>query len=254
MLQALNSKKLTLVMLAAALIAVVITGCAPSASAANPSQAGGSVPTNTISVSGLGEAFGQPDQATVMLGINISNANVGDAVAQSNEVMDSIIAALVEAGVAREDIQTVNFSVWPEDRYDPTGMPTGERTFRVDSTVQVKVRDMAKVGAVIDAGLGAGANSVQGLNFSIADQDALESEARTKALEDAREKAQQIAAAMGVELGDPIIVSETDGGGYLPYYGIEASAGRGAGGAGDVAISPGQQAVNVQLYVTFGIK
>src|SRR5688572_25406819 len=115
MLQVLNGKRFNLIIVAAALIAVLITGCAPAANAANSGQANGNVPTNTISVSGLGEAYGQPDQATVMLGINITNANVGDAVAQSNEVMDSVIAALVEAGVAREDIQTVNFSVWPED-------------------------------------------------------------------------------------------------------------------------------------------
>ncbi len=227
-------------------VALIASGCSSLAAPA----AGGYPPSNSITVTGSGQANGTPDIAYVMLGVNVTNADVGRAVDESNRTMQAITDAATGLGIAAEDIQTLGFNVWPEDRYDPsTGQPTGERVYHVDSSLQVKVRDLASVGEVIQTALNAGANSIGGLTFGIEDTAALEAEARTKAIEDARARAGQLAEAIGVTLGDPIIVTEYTGG-YYPAY--EAAAGGfGGGGGGVPPISPGQLTVTVQVNVTF---
>src|SRR5574341_514059 len=211
---------------------------------------------NSISVSGYGEASGAPDVAYVMLGVNVQNADVGRAVSEGNERMQAVQDAMRGAGIADEDMQTVGYNVYPEDRYDPqTGMPTGERVYHVDQSLNVKVRDLTKVGAIVSAGLDAGANTVAGLSFAIDDMDALEAQARADAVENAKARAQQLADALGVTLGDAVYV--TEGGGYIPpvYY-PQPAFGMG-GGAADAAaaapISPGQLTVSVSVSVVFAI-
>lgn len=207
-------------------------------------------PTNSITVSGSGEASGTPDVAYINLGVDTVAANVAQAVAEANQDMAAIIAALQAAGVAAEDIQTQSFNVWPEDRYDPqSGAPTGERAYRVQNALSVMVRDIEKVSPVIDAALQAGADSVNGLSFGIADTTELEAQARLKAVEDARQRGAELAKAFGVTLGAPIIISESFGGGILPPM-VYAQAGLGGGGP---QITPGQLSVSVQLTVTFAI-
>jgi uncharacterized protein YggE len=234
-------------------------------SCAGTSQGGGGTPVtpapntgflpNSISVSGFGEASGAPDVAYVMLGVNVVNADVGRAVSEGNERMQAVHDAMLAAGIAEEDLQTVGYNVYPEDRYDPqTGTPTGERIYHVDQSLNVKVRDLAKVGEIVSAGLDAGANMVAGLSFAIDDMDALEAEARTDAVENARARAQQLAGALGVTLGDAIYV--TEGGGYIPpvYY---PQTGFGMGGGMDAAmpapVSPGQLTVSISVSVVFAI-
>lgn len=207
-------------------------------------------PTNSISVSGSGQASGTPDVAYINLGVDTIDPDVGQAVENANTEMAAIIVALTDAGVDPKDIQTTNFNVYPEDRYDQNGQPTGERVYHVQNSLTVTVRDIANVGAVIEAGLGAGADSINGLNFGIDDTAALEQEARVNAIADARQRAQQLAEAFGVTLGDPIIISEVTNDFYPPPLPLAARADM--GGAGP-QITPGQLQVSVQVNVTFAI-
>jgi uncharacterized protein YggE len=168
---------------------------------------------------------------------------------QANDLMTKVQEALTGQGIDAADMQTVNFNVYTQDVYDPqTNLPTGERLYHVQNFLNVKVRDISKIGAVIDAGLAAGANNVSGLYFSVEDTKALEDEARTKAIEDARARAQALADGFGVKLGDPIIISEGVTSGGLPPYIPFAQDGR---GAASVPISPGTTSVTVQINVTF---
>lgn len=207
----------------------------------------------SINVSGTGESFGAPDIAYVYLGVNTANANVTTAINQANEALAAIVAAMSDQGIAPEDIQTASYSVYPEDRYDPqTGQPTGERIYRVQQTVTVTVRDISKTGAVIDAGVAAGANVVNGVSFGIADTSALEAEARTKAVADARARAEQLAAAFGVTLGEPIVISE----GYVNppiAMGGDARVEMFAASVTGSQVNPGQMSVSVQVNVSFAI-
>jgi len=211
----------------------------------------GTAPVNSITVSGSGEASGTPDVAYVNLGVDTTDSDVGQAVENANQQIATIIAAIAETGVDEQDIQTTNFYVYPEDRYDQSGQPTGERIYRVQNLLNVTVRDIGNVGAVIDAGLSAGANSVNGLTFGIDDTADLEQEARVNAVEDARQRAQQLAEAFGVTVGEPIIISEVTGGMFpppVPYLAQDAAI----GGAG-AQITPGQLQVTVQVNVTFAL-
>lgn len=206
----------------------------------------------SISVSGFGEATGTPDMATVQLGVSVTGETIGVAINQSNQTMDRVRQAVIGQGIAETDLQSINFSVWPEDKYDPqTGQQTGERVYHVDSTLQVKVHDIGQVSSIIQTGLDAGANNIWGLTYGIDDSAALEAEARSKALTDAADRAQQLADALGMTLGDPIVVSELVGG-LSPLF-AEAAFARGMGGGGGPPLSPGELTVQIQVDVMYSV-
>jgi uncharacterized protein YggE len=209
-------------------------------------------PLNSVSVTGFGEASGTPDVAYIQLGVDKTSQDVGQAVSDTNKTMEGVMAALDQFGVAKEDIQTTGFNVWPEDRYDPqTGMPTGERVYHVQNMVNIKVRDISQTGKVIESALNAGANQVFGLSFGIDDTSALEAEARTDAVADAKARAEQLAGALGLKIGDPIIVSESYGD-VSPQYAMERAAYAGVGGGGGTPpVSEGQLMVSATVSVTF---
>lgn len=225
------------------------SGAAPQAASSDQSST-----VNTITVSGTGKATGAPDVAYVSLGISITNADVGQAVSQANAAMSKITQALGSQGIAAADIQTLSYNVYPQNKIDPqTGQPTGETTYHVDSSLQVKVRQMDQIGKVIQAALDSGANSVNGLSFGIEDPTKLQSQARDSAVQDAKQKASELASSLGVTLGQPITVSETLGATPQPRV-LAASAVQGLGGGGEVPVSTGELTVNVRVDVTFRIQ
>lgn len=230
------------------LVALLLSACGTTTPGA---QSSGDLLRDTITVSGFGEAHGIPDLATVHLGVNVLDADVSEAIAQSNATIEDITQALIAISVLEKDIRTINFNVWPEDRYDTeTGFPSGERVFRVESTLQVEVKGIENVGEVIQAALEAGANNVFGLNFSIEDPSALVSEARATAIEDAKERASEIAEELNVQLGEAIIIAESSGG-AIPLFGGMGAMEMAVGGG--PPISPGESTVTAQISITFAI-
>jgi uncharacterized protein YggE len=228
--------------------AVLLSACAP----AGP-QAAATPQPHTIAVTGEGQAFGAPDVANVSLGVSVTNTDVGAAVSQANDVMNRITSALGSLGIDTKDIQTTYYNVWPEQPINPqTGEPSGPTKYHVDSTLQVKVRKIDQTGAVIQKALDSGANTVNGLSFSIDDPKPLQSQARKAAVDDARQRAAELAAALGVTVGDPISVSETINAVPQPQI-FAAEAAKGLGGGG-VPVSTGQLSVDVQVEVTFALK
>lgn len=209
---------------------------------------------NTITVVGLGTASGAPDVANLEIGVETVDADLGTAYDNTNTRIDDVISALVDAGVAREDVRTVGLNVY-QDRYggpNPQMSESGEPTpvYVVSNNVRVTVRDIDNVPAVLNAAIEAGATQVYGLNFAIDDSDALASDARAAALEDARQKAQELAQLAGVELGSIISIVETEAG-FDPYNQMARDVGGGSGAG--ASIEPGQLSVNVRLRVTFRI-
>jgi uncharacterized protein YggE len=232
------------------LISLALGACAPQAVA---SGVGGEAPGQTITVTGMGEAYGDPDTAQIQLGVSVRDENVASAVDSANEVVQSVTDALVGLGIDEVDIQTTNYSVWPEDVYDPaTGRQTGERIFHVDSTVNVIVRDVSRMSDVIATGLEAGANNIYGISFSIEDTAPLAEQARENALQDAAARAQALAEGMGLTLGKVVSVTEYGGGGITSRV-QEAAAAEGLGGGAAPPISPGQTGVSVQVQVVYEI-
>ena len=238
-----------------ALLAILAAWAVSACSVQSPSSDGPSAERKSISVSGFGEAAGTPDMASLELGVETEAPNVAEAIEQSNEIVEQVTQALIDAGLEEADVQSTRFNVWREEGFDRlTGQPTDEVTYHVDSTVRIKVRDISQISRMIQTGLDAGANNVFGLTFGIEDTSDLAAEARLLALEDAKDRAQQYADALGVTLGAPMIVSELVGG--TPFATVsEAAFARGlGGGGGGPPLSPGELNVGVQVDVMYSVE
>jgi uncharacterized protein YggE len=234
-----------LVALATLLIACTATGVERAADTV--------APTGGITVVGRGEAFGQPDEAYVQVGVDTFAEAVTDATAENETTIQAIMAALQEQGIAPEDIQTSNYSLWAEQIYGERG-PEGIAGYRVSNQVRVVIRDIDKVSDVLTAVTEAGANNIYGVNFSVADPDALEAEAREAAIVNARERAESLATLSDLTLGDIVLISEIIG--QPTYSRIEGLGGGGYAPVAEtaVSVSPGQLSYHVEVQVTFAIK
>lgn len=233
---------------AVALLALLVSACGPTTinQAAQP-------PLRTVSVSGAGTAYLVPDIAYIYVGVHTEKPSASDAVTENNEQTQKMIEALRDFGIDAKDIRTTNFSIWPQERYDPlTGTPTGEKTYVVDNTVYVTVRDLDKLGDLLDTVVAAGANTVNSIQFDVADKDEALKDARAEAVKDAAEKAKELADAAGVQLGEVQTIGFYDNVSYPVFEGK-------GGGGGDVAqaavpIQPGQLTFTVNVNVTYMIK
>lgn len=238
------------------LVLVLIVGVSLLAMMPAAAQNGGTsgeYPANTITVNGTGSAYGSPDQATIEIGVERVDRNIGQAFIAANETLEAVIAAVMEEGVAREDVRTTGLNVY-QDRRGPMPMDSGDMnndvTYVVSNQIRVVVRDINAVADVINAAVEAGANNVYGLNFGISDQSALESDAREDAVANARDRAEQLAQINGVELGEVLVIEEATNG-FSPYgRGMEAMD---AGLGGGAVIEPGQLSVSVQVRITYRI-
>lgn len=213
-------------------------------------------PQAGITVVGEGSAPVEPDIAVANIGVQVANADVKAASSEAQEIMNAVLAAIQEQGVAEEDIQTSGFSIFAD--FGPAG-PTGEQTqtplYRVSNNVNATIRDLAQVPAVLDAAIAAGANNIFGVSFNVDDPSEAAAAARAQAIENAQAKATDLAQLTGLQLGTVVSVSEIIGsrGGFYGSSGLAAvsQAGLGAGGGGPIA--PGQLNVNVQLEVIYSV-
>ncbi|MBI4770355.1 MAG: SIMPL domain-containing protein [Chloroflexi bacterium] len=228
-------------LLLAALALALAAGCAP---------AGDRPFDHTLNVTGEGSAQVPPDLAVASIGVHVQKAEAGAAVEENNRRSNAVAAAIKGLGVADADLQTLNFSIFARDQYDRDGSPTGEVLYVTDNTVTVTVRDLSKLGAVLDAAVQAGANSIFGVSYAVEDQSAAAAQAREKALADARARAEQLAAGAGVTLGRVLNAGESLMGGpvYSPFTGGKAADYSG------VPTAAGNLSVQVQVYVTYEIK
>jgi uncharacterized protein YggE len=208
-------------------------------------------PPRTITVAGSGKSFLAPDIATISIGVRTENADAAQAVSDSNTKAQTIADALQEMGIEEKDIQTSSFNIYPNQQYDETGSPVST-TFVVENTVSVTVRDLTKLGELLGASVEAGANQVYGIQFDVEDREEALAEARQLAVEDARARAEALAAAAGVTLGEMQSISEM---GSIPVPFFE---GKGGGApeapAAEVPISPGQLTLTVEVSVVFAIE
>jgi uncharacterized protein len=232
---------------------VACSGTLPAQTAAPAQQTGTVNPAvGGITVVGQGNAFGEPDQASVIVGVDTFAPSVGEATTQNQATLDRIMATLEAQGIAPEDIQTTNYSLYAEQIYGEQG-PEGIAGYRVSNQVNVRIRDISKVGDVLGAVTEAGANAIYGVSFSVADPAALEAEARALAMADAEKRADSLAGLANVNLGEIRLISEVVGQPVMPL-------GMGGGFAMEQAdisapgISPGQLSYQVQVQVTYEIQ
>jgi len=208
----------------------------------------------TMTVSAEGKAIAVPDIATVTVGVNTpEKMKVSQVVAENTKVMNKIIEAVKNQGVEDKDIKTVTYQLYPV--YDYT-----ERAGRVlkgytiTQEIQVKIRDLEKIGQIIEVATASGANQVGDVSFTIDDQDALKTQARNEAIEKAKAKAKEISKAAGVRLGKVVDVSESSVPTYPVYKYMEESVGYGGAAAETPQIEAGETEINVTVSLTYEVK
>lgn len=231
-----------------ALAALLLAGC--SGTAGGGSGYGGT--TTGVTVGGHGDVRLPPDIAYITIGVHSEGDDIGQVVSANAAQVAAVMAALTNAGVAKEDIQTSNFSVYTNQKYDQiSGQPSGV-TYSVDNQVNVTARNLDQLGALLDSAVQAGANNIWGVSFDLADKTDAQSQARDKAVQNAKDQAQALASAAGVTLGAITSVSYTPAQYYGgPYYGM----GGGGGGEGaTTSIVPGLITVSADVTITYALK
>ena len=229
-----------------AILALAVSACGPTTiNQAAPEN------VRTLNVDGVGVVYLTPDIVYINVGVNTQRENASEAVKINKEQTSAVIQAIKDFGVAEKDIRTTNFSIWSNPQYDEFGQVKGTN-YSVDNTVYVTIRDIDKLGDLLDAAIEAGANSIYSIQFDVEDKTEANTEARALAVEDAKTKAQGLADAAELSLIDIQSISYYESGASPYYYG-----GKGGGGgeaAASVPIQPGQLAVTVTVTMVYSVK
>ena len=204
-----------------------------------------------IWVTGQGETMAVPDIAELRLGVEAQADTVSEAQAQASEAMDAVMEALKDNGVAEKDIQTQRFSISALRKIEYKVEETEIAGYVVTNMVVAKIREVDKAGAIIDAVAEAGGDfiRIQDISFTVDDPTPYYEEARSEAMEDAKNKATQLAASAGIQLGKPTYISE--GAVYVPRYFPEKV---GSEAPPSTPISPGELKITVSIQVVYEIK
>ena len=236
-------KRNLLVAIALSLVLAVVglCGCTTGTIDLNSQQEG-------IWVSGEGKVTVIPDIATLSLGVEAQAETVAEAQSQAAEAMDRIMAALIDQGVAKKDIQTQYFSIEQVTRWDKETEQEIVVGYRVTNMVTAKIREIDKAGSIIDAVAAAGGDftRINSIAFSVDDTSPYYEEARQKAMADAKAKAEQLAELSGVKLGKPTYISESTQ--FPPIYTY-----RGLEAAPSTPISPGELELTLSVQVAYAI-
>ena len=204
---------------------------------------------NRIYVTGSATVTTTPDIAITQLGVQTYNTEVEPAVDENNQKAEAIIAALRAQGVEDRDMKTSYFSIYPQRDYSNNGDPNKIIGYQVNNSISVTLRDLDAIGRTLQVAITAGANTISGLSFTLDDPEPLRDEARTKAIEDARRRAESMAEAAGIELGKVISVSETSSG----YYVARAESYDAGMAKSEVPIEPGELELTIQVSMVFEI-
>ncbi|OSC40598.1 SIMPL domain-containing protein [Mycobacterium decipiens] len=230
----------SIALLAAGLAAAALSGCdSPSSGSpgANPRQ---------VTVLGSGQVQGVPDTLTADVGIQFTAADVTSAMNQTNDRQQAVVDALVGAGLDRKDIRTTDVTVAPQYSNPEPGGTASITGYRADNAIEIKIHppDAASRLLAVVVGTGGDATRISSVNYSIADDSQLVKDARARAFQDAKNRAEQYAQLSGLRLSKVISISETSG--ATPTH--EAPAPRGATG---VPLEPGQQTVGFSVTVVW---
>lgn len=222
---------------------------------------------DSISVSGTGEVYAKPDLAMIDISVITEKKTVDEAVSENATKMNAVISAVKGLGVEEKDIKTTTFSVNPRYEYLKEGATAviepaiyssvSRRTlvgYEVSQKIEVKIRDLSKVGAITEAATSAGANDTGNLYFTIENRDQFENAAKEEAIKKAKEKADSLSAQLGVKLGRIINFYENS------YYPVEKSMdAAGLGGASSIApavpdIQTGENKITANVTIVYEIE
>ncbi len=221
-----------------------------AASAQNATVPGYAIPGDAtlLSVSAQAQAHRVPDIATISAGVVTQAADANAAMQANATQMAKVMAAIKAAGIAERDVQTAGINVSPTYRY-AENQPPAITGYQASNTVNAKVRELGKLGKVLDALVANGANQVNGPNFEIDKPDEAFDEARIAALRKAEARAQIYAKATGLKVRRVVSISE--GGSFQPPVPVMRAMAMEAVGKADTSVSPGESTLSVNLDVVF---
>ncbi|MDM5336584.1 SIMPL domain-containing protein [Fictibacillus enclensis] len=202
---------------------------------------------NTVRVYGEGTAYAVPDQAQLTIGVITENKDVSAAQKQNNEVMNQVTHGLMTMGIPSKDIQTSLYRIDPQYSYENGQQHL--KGYQVNHQLQVTVRDISQTGAVINMAVSQGANSVSSIQFIVSSQDAFYNQALTLAVQNAHQKAMNIARDLGVTINRyPAKVTELPKSarpGPVPFQGAMLAH------AGPVPIQTGENEITAAIEAEF---
>ena len=225
-----------------AAIALLALAAAAVAGIGRPEAAGGAEADTRrgITVTGTGRAESVPNEARFSLGVSTDGETAREALAANSVAMRRVLAALGDAGISDTDVKTESVSVGPD--YDDEG------GFNARNSVSVRIRDLSRAPAVIDAASEAGANEVQGPMLTTKDRDEFEAKALKDAVANARKRAEALADAAGLRVGEVMAIVEGFSGGPEPVMAMRATA-----DTASAPIRPGTEEIQATVTVTFAI-
>ena len=202
-----------------------------------------------VEVSGEGSVRAAPDFARATLGVTTTGKTAGEAMAANAKAANALVSLIKAEGVAPADIQTSDVSVSPMFSQSSPGQTTAPTItgYSVSNDVTVMVRDIPRLGALLDKAVAAGANSVYGIGFGHNDPSALLDKARPLAVADARRKAEIYAGAGGARIGRLMVLTEEGG----PQAPVAFSRAYAAGGAAPTPIEAGEDKLTVTVTARF---
>lgn len=240
----------TLALAAAVTAGAVLTGDRASAFTPMTTTSEAVSQPNGITVSGTGTVKGTPDTLRLDMGVEVTEPSVDQALDRANAAASRLNEALKKAGVKQEDLQTTGLNINPTYDYPASGGSPVLRGYTVSQSVSATLRDIDKAGAAISAAVTAGGDNarVHGISLALEGTGPLLTDARTRAVEDARAKAEAYADAVGRDLGDLVSITEQVSTPSPIAYGREDLAGA---AASSVPIQPGSQAVGVTVTAVY---
>ncbi|MGA2489954.1 MAG: SIMPL domain-containing protein [Anaerolineales bacterium] len=232
------------------LIAILVLGttlsaCGPASITVQPQPI-----QRTITVNGTGKVTLTPDIAYISIGVHTENASAKEAVAENNSQAQSVVTTIKGFGVADKDIQTTNFSISPQQQFDTNGKVTGI-TYVVDNTVYVTIRDLSKLGNLLDSTISSGANNINNIEFDVADKTGALSQARAAAVADARKQADELTKATNVVLGQVENISYYDSTAPITIQYAKAEV---AAPAASVPVQAGSLQISTTVTIIYGLK
>jgi hypothetical protein len=210
--------------------------------------------TNIVSFNGEGKVSAKPDVAVAYLSI-VTEAVTSKAAQDANTTKsNNLITFLKNQKVADKDIKTTGYNIYPQYNYPRSGAPT-IKGYQVNQTVEVKIRDLENASKILDGVVTAGVNQINQLSFEIDEPEKLKDQARQKAIDDAKSKADALKNQLGIKLGRIINFTEGTYGYPMPYAVKDLSVG-GIGGGGETtpSVPSGENEITVNVTITYQIK
>ena len=234
------------------ILAIALAFGTPMTACAQPQTATGyAMPADgtLLSVSAEASAKRVPDVATISTGVVTQAADANAAMRANAVQMDKVMAAIKAAGIGERDVQTSGINLNPQYKYVENAPPSIVG-YQASNTVNVKVRDLSKLGKVLDAFVEQGANQVNGPSFEVDKPDEAYDEARVAALKKAQARAQTYADALGLKVRRIVSISEGGASFPRPMPMMRAMAAD-AGFAKETSVSPGEPTLSVNIDVVF---